>query len=69
MEKKNACCHVKEHKKLGQKLMSKVTLHFVWDHLSKKQTVSGRQIHLFYLSNLGRIFKPELYTIHNIYKC
>ena len=26
----NACYHVKEHKKLGQKLLSKVTLHFVW---------------------------------------
>ena len=25
----NASYHVKEHKKLGQKLMSKVTLHFV----------------------------------------
>ena len=35
----NACYHVKEHKKLGQKLVSKVTLHFVWGHLSKKQTV------------------------------
>ena len=30
---------VKEHKKLGQKPVSKVTLHFVWGHLSKKQTV------------------------------
>ena len=37
----NACYHVKEHKKLGQKLVSKVTLHFVWGHLSKKQTVMG----------------------------
>ena len=36
----NACYHVKEHKKLGQKLVSKVTLHFVWGHLSKKQTVA-----------------------------
>ena len=35
----NACYHVKEHKKLGQKVVSKVTLHFVWGHLSKKQTV------------------------------
>ena len=35
----NACYHVKEHKKLGQKLVSKVTLHFVWGHLPKKQTV------------------------------
>jgi len=25
-----ACHHVKEHKKLGQKLVSKVTLQFVW---------------------------------------
>ena len=37
----NACCHVKEHKNLGQKLVSKVTLHFVWGHLPKKQTVVG----------------------------
>ena len=36
----NACYHVKEHKKLAQKLVSKVTLHFVWGHLSKKQTVT-----------------------------
>ena len=35
----NACYHVKEHKKLGQKLVSKVTLHFVWGNLWKKQTV------------------------------
>ena len=26
----NAGYHVKEHKKLGQKLVSKVTVHFVW---------------------------------------
>ena len=30
---------MKEHEKLYQKLVSKVTLHFVWDHLSRKQTV------------------------------
>jgi len=35
----NAGYPVKEHKKLGQKPVSKVTLHFVWGHLSKKQTV------------------------------
>ena len=35
----NACYHVKEHIKPGQKLVSKVTLYFVWGHLSKKQTV------------------------------
>ena len=35
----NAGYHVKEHKKLCQKLVSKVALHFVWGHLSKKQTV------------------------------
>ena len=34
-----ACYHVKEHKKLGQKLVSKVTLHFVWGNLWRKQTV------------------------------
>ena len=37
----NACYHVKEHKKLGQKLMSKVTLHFVWGSFIGK-TNSGR---------------------------
>ena len=31
--------HVKEHKKLSQKQVSKVTLHFVWGQLSRKQTV------------------------------
>ena len=31
--------HMKEDKNLRQKLVSKVTLHFVWGHLSKKQTV------------------------------
>ena len=31
--------HVKEHKKLCQKQVSRVTLHFVWDQLSRKQTV------------------------------
>jgi len=31
--------HVKEHKKVVQKHVSKVTLHFVWGHLSRKQTV------------------------------
>ena len=32
---------MKEHKKLCQKYVSKVTLHFVWGHLSRKQTVSA----------------------------
>ena len=32
--------HVKEHKKPDQKQVSKVTLHFVWGHLSRKRTVS-----------------------------
>ena len=31
--------HVKEHKKLCQKQVSKETLHFVWGQLSRKQTV------------------------------
>ena len=33
--------HVKEHKKLRGKLMSKVTLHFVLRHLSKKKQCCG----------------------------
>ena len=36
---KNQDYHVKEHKKLYQKQMSKVALHFVWGHLLRKQTV------------------------------
>ena len=32
--------HVKEHKKLCQKQVSKVTLHFVFGKLSRKQTVA-----------------------------
>ena len=32
--------HVKEHKKLGQKQVSNVTLHFVWGHLLRK-TISA----------------------------
>ena len=31
--------HVKEHEKLCQKLVSKVTLHFVWGYQLRKQTV------------------------------
>ena len=42
----NACYHVKEHKKLGQKLVSKVTLHFVWGLLSKRQTVTRHTKHI-----------------------
>ena len=30
---------MKEHKKLGQKQVSKMTLHFVCGHFSRKQTV------------------------------
>ena len=36
----NGGYRVKEHRKLYQKQVSKVTLHFVWDHLSRKLTVS-----------------------------
>ena len=32
---------MKEHEKLGQKQVSKVTLHFVLGHLTRKQTVRG----------------------------
>ena len=32
---------VKEHKNLYHNLLSKVTLHFVWGHLSRKQTVKN----------------------------
>ena len=33
----NAGYHVKEHEKLGQKQVSKVTLHFVWGHIMWKK--------------------------------
>ena len=32
--------HVKEHIKMCQTQVSKVTLHFVWGQLSRKQTVT-----------------------------
>ena len=35
----NAGYHVKEHEKLYQKQTSKMTLHFVLGHLSRKQAV------------------------------
>ena len=34
--------HVKEHETLGQKQVSKMILHFVWGHFSRKQTVETR---------------------------
>ena len=37
--KTKATYHVKGHKQLCQKQVSKVTLHFVWGHLARKQTV------------------------------
>ena len=40
---------MKEHKKLYQKLVSKVTLHFVWCHLSRKQIQHGRYLETWYL--------------------
>ena len=35
----NESYYVKEDKNLYQKMVSKVTLHFIWGHLSRKQTV------------------------------
>ena len=40
----NASYHLKEDENLYQKMVSKVTLHFVWSHLSRKQTVLSRTI-------------------------
>ena len=37
----NASYHVKENKNLDQKMVSKVTLHFVWGLLTRKQAVKG----------------------------
>ena len=44
---------MEEHNKLGQKPASKVTLHFVWGHLSKKQTVGGNRPNFFEGSSLN----------------
>ena len=33
---------MKEHKNLYHQLVSKVTLHFVWGHLSRKQQCNGK---------------------------
>ena len=41
--------HMKEHKNLYQKLVSKVTLHFVLGHLLRKQTVLHSE-HVKYVS-------------------
>ena len=35
---------MKEHKKLYLKLVSKMMLHFVWGHLSRKQTVPPSEL-------------------------
>ena len=43
--------HVKEPKKLDQKHLSKVTMHFVWGHLLRKQTVSCK-VQVFFQSSL-----------------
>ena len=59
----NACYHVKEHKKLGQKLVSKVTLHFVWGNLSKKQTVRAS---LEYVLSQKRLF-DKCFSTFNFY--
>ena len=37
--KQNEGYHLKEQKKPEPRLVSKVMLHFVWGHLSRKQTV------------------------------
>ena len=39
---------MKERKKLYQKLVSKVTLHFVWGHPSRKQTVIWDHSRIFH---------------------
>ena len=75
----NASYHVKEHKKLGQKLVSKMTLHFVWGHLSKKQSVLRNTNADFFLEikvnqikgRVDRHTTIELYSrsIHNRWKC
>ena len=56
----NAGYHVKEHIKLYQKHMSKVTLHFVWGHISKKQTVKHNRCPLRDWSRKGFAFGANL---------
>ena len=42
--KQNRGYHLKGHRELCQKLVSKMTLHIVWGHLSRKQTVEDRVV-------------------------
>ena len=45
---------LKEHRKLHQKQVSKVTLHFVWGHLTRKQTVSNKPNLSSHLRDFGQ---------------
>ena len=47
---------MKGHRKLCQKLVSKVTLHFVWGHLSRKQTVYWLSAYLESIDLVGVFF-------------
>ena len=46
---------MKEYEKLGQKQVSKVTLHFVWGHLSRKQTVITPYTAVYGVATMGTL--------------
>ena len=50
--------YVKEHKKLSQKLVSKVTLHFVRGQLSRKQTVATLSLHVLITEVMNKFKIP-----------
>ena len=67
---KNWGYHVKEHKKLYQKPVSKVTQCFVWGQLSRKQTVGGWwDIHFFLQNERQYLGKRQWHDDANLFRC
>ena len=57
--RQNAGYHVKEHRKLYQKQVTKVTLHFVWGHILKKQTVG----YAMWVALLNQLQLPNVFDM------
>ena len=61
---------LKEHRQLCQKLVSKVTLHFVWDHRLRKQTVVQLEnIHHFTLSGQAKLSTAQSCCFSYFQRC
>ena len=71
----NASYHIKEDKNLYEKMVSKLTLHFLWGHLSRKQTVSPflcsrcMGISALYAHNWVLILRVQTIRYQNAWKC